>query len=74
MINFIAGLWIDLAIIINRSNLADLDEAKKIIKNIESISFINKNIMTAATNLTVAEIKELKAQILKLKVELKESK
>jgi len=63
-----------LAIITNGSNPADLDEVKKIAKNVESISLINKNVIAAAINLTMAEVKKLKAQILKLKAKIKEAK
>ncbi len=38
------------------------------------MSLINKNIIAIATNLAVVEVKELKAQILKLKAEIKEVK
>jgi len=55
-------------------NPADLDEAEEIAKNVESASLINKNIIAAATNPTVAEVKELKTQILELKAEIKEAK
>jgi len=43
-------------------------------KNIESVSLINKNVMVALTNSAVVEVKKLKAQILELKAELRESK
>ena len=72
--NFIIKLRLELAIITNRSNLADLNEAEKIAKNMKSISLINKNILVANITLTVAKIKEFKIQILKLKAKLKESK
>jgi len=74
VIDFVAGLWPELAIITNSSNLADLDEAKETAKNVESASLINKNVIAAATNLATAEVKKLKAQILKLKAEIKEAK
>ncbi|SRR6266542_1229098 len=74
VMDFVAGLRSELAIITNSSNLADLDEMKEIAKNIESVSLINKNVIAAATDLAVAEVKELKAQILKLKAEIKEAK
>jgi len=44
------------------------------IKNVESISLINKNILAAVTNPAVAEVKELRAQILELKAEIKKAK
>ena len=74
VIDFISELQTDLAIIANESNLTDLDKVKEMAKNIKSISFINKNIMAAVTNPVVTEVKKLKAQILKLKTELRESK
>ena len=74
VIDFIAGLWPELAIITNGSNPADLDEAEEMAKNIESASFINKNVIAATTNPTVAEVKEFKAQILELKAEVKKAK
>ena len=74
VIDFVVGLWSELAIITNRSNLADLNEVKKTAKNVKSMSLINKNIIAIATNLAVVEVKELKAQILKLKAEIKEVK
>src|SRR6266540_1379154 len=74
VMDFVAGLWPEIAIITNGSNPADLDEAEKTAKNMESASLINKNVIAAATNPTVAEIKELKAQILELKAEIKEVK
>jgi len=43
-------------------------------KNVESASFINKNMIAAVINPAVAEVKELKAQILELKVKIKEAK
>jgi len=43
-------------------------------KNVESASLINKNVIAATTNPATAEVKELKAQILKLKAEIKEAK
>ncbi len=63
-----------MAIITNGSNPADLDEAEKIAKNVESVSLINKNVIAAAINSGTAEVKELKAQILELKAEIKEAK
>ncbi len=74
VMDFVTGLRPELAIITNGSNPADLDEAKETSKNVESTSFINKNIIAAATNSATAEVKELKAQILKLKAEIKEAK
>ncbi len=74
VMDFIVGLRPELAIITNGSNPADLDEAKKTAKNIESASLINKNVIAATTNPTTAEIKELKAQILELKAKIKEAK
>ncbi len=62
VIDFVAGLWSELAIITNGSNLADLNEAEEIAKNVESASLINKNVIAAATNPAVAKVKELKAQ------------
>jgi len=73
VMDFVAGLRPELAIITNGSNPADLDEAEETAKNVESASLINKNVIAAATNPT-AEVKELKAQILELKVEIKEVK
>src|SRR6266542_1867833 len=70
----IAGLRSELAIITNGSNPADLDKVEKIAKNVESASLINKNVIVAATNPAVAEVKELKAQILELKTEIKKAK
>src|SRR6266542_2214553 len=72
--DFVAGLRPELAIITNSSNPADLDETKKMAKNVESIDLINKNVIAAATNPVVAEVKKLKAQILELKAEIKEAK
>jgi len=43
-------------------------------KNVKSASLINKNVLTAVINPTVAEVKEFKAQILELKAEIKEAK
>ncbi len=73
VMDFIAGLRPELAIITNGSNPADLDKAEETAKNVESASLINKNVIAAATNLTV-EVKELKAQILELKAKIKEAK
>ncbi len=74
IMDFIAGLRLELAIITNGSNSADLDEAKKTAKNVESASLINKNVITAAINPAVIKVKELKAQILELKAKIKEAK
>ncbi len=45
VMDFVAGLWSELAIITNGSNPADLDKAEKTAKNIESASLINKNVI-----------------------------
>ncbi len=74
VMDFVAGLWSELAIITNSSNLADLDEVEKIAKNVENASLINKNVIAATTNPAIAEVKELKAQILELKAEIKKAK
>ena len=74
VMDFVAGLWPELAIITNRSNPVDFDEAEETAKNVESASLINKNVIAAATNLAVAEVKKLKAQILELKAKIKEAK
>ena len=74
VMDFIAGLRPELAIITNSSNPADLDKAEEIAKNVESASLINKNVIAVVINLAVAEVKELKAQILELKAEIKEAK
>ena len=74
VMDFVAGLRPELAIITNGSNLADLDEVEETAKNVESASLINKNVIAAATNPATAEVKELKAQILELKAEIKEAK
>ncbi len=74
VMDFVAGLRPELAIITNGSNPADLDEAEETAKNVESASLINKNVIAAATNPATAEVKELKAQILELKAEIKEAK
>src|SRR6266498_152818 len=74
VMDFVAGLQPELAIITNGSNPADLDEAEETAKNVESASLINKNVIAVATNPSIAEVKELKAQILELKAEIKESK
>ncbi len=74
VMDFIAGLWLKLAIITNSSNSADLDEAEETAKNIESASLINKNVIVNVINSAVVKVKELKAQILELKAEIKEAK
>src|SRR6266540_2398605 len=74
VMDFVAGLRPELAIITNSFNPADLDEAEKTAKNVESVTLINKNVIAAATNPATAEVKELKAQILELKAEIKEAK
>ncbi len=74
VMDFVAGLWPELAIITNSSNPTDFDEAEKTAKNVESVNLINKNVIAAVTNPATAEIKELKAQILELKAEIKEAK
>ena len=74
VMDFVAGLRPELAIITNGSNPADLDEAEETAKNVESISLINKNVITAIINPAVAEVKELKVQILELKAKIKEAK
>src|SRR6266542_6293464 len=74
VIDFIAGLRPELAIITNGSSPADLDEAEKTAKNVKSASLINKNVIAAARNPVITEVKELKAQILELKAEIKEAK
>ncbi len=74
VMDFISKLQIDLTIITNRSNLANLNKLKEIAKNIKSASLINKNVMTVAINPAVVKVKKLKAQILELKVKLRKSK
>jgi len=74
VMDFVVGLWPELAIITNGSNPTDLDEAEETAKNVESTSLINKNVIAVVTNLAVAEVKELKVQILELKAEIKEVK
>ena len=73
VMDFVAGLRPELAIITNSSNLANLDEAEETAKNVKSASLINKNVIAATAN-PAAEVKELKAQILELKTEIKEAK
>ncbi len=74
VMDFVAGLQPELAIITNSSNPADLDKVEETAKNVESASLINKNVIAATTNSGIAEVKELKAQILELKAEIKEAK
>ncbi len=74
VMDFIVGLRPELAIITNGSNPVHLDEAEETAKNVESASLINKNVIAAATNPSIVEVKELKAQILELKAEIKEAK
>src|SRR6266498_3251541 len=74
VIDFVAGLRLELVIITNGSNPADLDEVEETAKNVESVSLINRNVIATATNPNTAKIKELKAQILELKAEIKEVK
>src|SRR6266540_678738 len=72
--DFVAGLRPELAIITNGSNPADLDKVEETAKNVESASLINKNMIATATNPAIAEVKELKAQILELKAKIKKAK
>ncbi len=74
VMDFVAWLQPELAIITNDSNPADLDEAEETAKNVKNASLINKNVIAAATNPNTAKVKELKAQILELKAEIKEAK
>jgi len=74
VMDFVAGLRPELAIITNGSNPADLDEVEETAKNVKSVSLINKNVIAVTTNPATAEVKELKAQILELKAEIKETK
>ncbi len=74
VMDFVAGLRSELAIITNSSNSTDFDEVEETAKNVKSTSFINKNVIAATTNPAVAEVKELKAQILELKAKIKEAK
>jgi len=62
VIDFIIELRLELAIITNRTSLIDLNKVKKIVKNIESVSLISKNILAITIILAVIKIKELKAQ------------
>ena len=73
VMDFVAGLWPELALITNSISLADIGEAEEMVKNVESVSLINKNVIAAVFNPAIAEVKELKAQILKLKAEIKEA-
>ena len=59
--DFVAGLRPELAIITNETSLVNIDEVEEMAKNVENTSLINKNVIAAATNLAVAEVKELKA-------------
>src|SRR6266542_6891523 len=74
VMDFVVELRSELAIITNGSNPADLDEVEEIAKNVESVSLINKNMIATATNPAIAEVKELKAQILELKAKIKKAK
>src|SRR6266542_1944098 len=74
VMDFVAGLRSELAIITNSSNPADFNEAEKTAKNVESASLINKNVIATAINSVTAEVKEFKVQILELKAEIKELK
>ncbi len=74
VIDFVTEIWPELVIITNSSNPTDLDEVKETAKNVKSASLINKNVIAAMTNPAVAKVKELKAQILKLKAKIKEAK
>jgi len=74
VMDFVAGLRPELAIITNSSNTADLNKAEETAKNVKSISLINKNVLVAATNPNTAKVKKLKAQILELKAKIKEVK
>ncbi len=60
VIDFVVGLQSELAIITNSSNPMNLDEVEETAKNVESASFINKNMIAAATDPTIAEVKKLK--------------
>src|SRR6266498_5901244 len=71
VMDFVAGLRLEIAIITNDLNSADLDEAEETAKNVENASLINKNVIAATTNPAATEVKELKAQILELKAEIK---
>src|SRR6266498_2352831 len=74
VMDFVAGLRPELAIITNSSNPADLDKVEETAKNVKSASLINKNVIAAVINSAIAKVKELKAQILELKAEIKEAK
>src|SRR6266540_3150617 len=58
VMDFVAKLRLELAIITNSSNPADLDETEEMAKNIESASLINKNVIAVATNPATVEVKE----------------
>jgi len=74
VMDFIAGLRPEIAIITNSSSLVNLNEVEETAKNIESASFINKNVIAITTTPAVAKVKELKVQILELKMKIKEAK
>jgi len=61
VIDFIIGLRLNLAIIMNGSNSIDLDKVKKTVKNMKNTNLINKNIVLAVIILVMIEIKKLKA-------------
>ncbi len=61
VIDFVARLQLELAIITNGSNSVNIDEVEETAKNVESASLINKNVIAATINPAVAEVKELKA-------------
>ncbi len=52
----------------------NLNKVEKMAKNIENASLVNKNVFTTIATPVIMKIKKLKAQILKLKAKLKESK
>jgi len=60
VIDFVIGLRIELAIITNRLNSANLNKIKEMAKNMKSTSLINKNILAASIILVVIEVKKLK--------------
>ncbi len=60
VMDFVAGLRPELAIITNGSNPADFNEVKETAKNVKSVSLINKNGIAVVTNPAVAKVKELK--------------
>ncbi len=61
VMDFVTRLRSELAIITNDSNPANIDKVEETVKNVESASLINKNMIAAITNPLVAEVKELKA-------------